>query len=78
MQAMEFEASSHGTDFGISGESSAVFRMVLSKSLWNQDFDLAAEQFFPAITKEALDLRVDKDDLPSAIDDNHRIRSGFQ
>ena len=52
--------------------------MVLSKSLWNQDFDLAAEQFFPSVTKQALDLRVDKDDLPSAIDDDHRIRSGFQ
>ena len=55
-----------------------MLRMFLPESFWNQDLDWLIEQFFFAIAKHFLRLRVDQQHPPAAIYNDHGVGRCFQ
>src|SRR5260370_28714706 len=62
-QTVEFQTGSHGTHSRVSGETTAVPRVLASEALRHQHLDFLPQQLFPPITKQFLHLGVDQHNL---------------
>ena len=63
----------HGPDAGVGREAVAVGDVAGAEALGNQHFDRLADQFLAAIAEHPLRLRVDEDDPPGPVHEDHGV-----
>ena len=74
----KFGARTHGASVRLSSKSIAVSVVLLSKPLGNENFKSLVEKFVSLVAEQFLGLRVNEDNLPVRINNDHRIGRGIQ
>ena len=77
-QAEQVETDAHAARPRFAKEVAAVPRVRPAEPLGHEQFDPLADEFLTAVSEEPLRLRVDQDDAPVPVDDDHRVGRGLQ
>ena len=77
-EAEQFSFCTHGTGSRVTEESLHLPGVLFAVTLWYQLFNGLSGDFVAGITEHFFSLAIDHDDLPRCIDNNHRVRGGFE
>ena len=77
-QAVQLQPSPHGAGTWFGKKIAPVVRVTGAEALGHQQLDGLAQQLVAAPAEQFHRLRVDEDDVPLAVDDDHGVRRGLQ